>query len=243
MTDRSDLGIIGSYAMPLEQGWEEYCDFADIDEMDLEFLNDNRKTSGVFPRFGKITIIFLLIFIIASSAVLFLNSESSYRVRGAVQNLKHFFAPEKEPTMDESGIKELKIRSWENVKNGKDLVDKFCLPGYIPEGYVFQEAYFSREDSVSSTSGTLYTYRKGKKELLIFIDTLKGGEWDMYLSGEPYIDPESGRTLYLLEEEEDGTLTTDYITNDTEAIYSIGVSGWLTKEENAKIINNLKEIK
>lgn len=242
MTERKTLGIIEPCAVSLEQGMEQCCDLADIDEMDLGFLDDIRRPNRFVSRFGKITAILLLIFITASGTVLFLNSEASYGVRGAVQNMKHFFAPEKEPTMDEDGLKELRITSWENVKNGKGLVDKFCLPGYIPEGYVFQEAYFSREDSVSSTSGTLYTYQKGKKELLIFIDTLKGGEWDMYLSGEPYIDPVSGKTLCLLEEEEDGTLTTDYITNDTEAIYSIGVSSWLTKEENAKIINNLKEI-
>lgn len=243
MTDRNDFSIIESYAMPLKQGWEEYCDFADIDEMNLEFLADNRKTPGIFPRFGKIIAILLLVYIAASAAVLFLHSDVSYRVRSTVQNMKHFFAPEKEPTMDEGGLKELKITSWENVKNGKGMVDKFCLPQYIPEGYVFHDAYFSKTEGTPGTSGTLYTYRKGKEELLIFIDTLKGGEWNMYLSGEPYIDPESGRTLYLLEEEEAGVRTTDYITNDTEAIHSMGVSGTLTKEENAKIIDNLKEIK
>lgn len=243
MTERMDLELIKPFAASLEQRMEGYCDLADIHEMDLSFLDDVRKPTGFVPRFGKIAAVLLLIFITASGTVLFLHAEASYGVRSTIQNMKHFFVPEKEPTMDEDGLKELKITSWENVKNGKDMVDKFYLPGYIPEGYTFHDAYFSRTEGMPGTSGTLYTYRKGKEDLLIFIDTLKGGEWDMYLSGEPYIDSESGRTLYLLEEEEAGVRTTDYITGDTEAIHLISVSGTLTKEENAKIIDNLKEIK
>lgn len=198
------------------------------EDMDLGFLEAKRKSP--FRRFSKVAVVLIAVLVAGSGTALFLNSNMSYGVKGVIQNVRHAIDPQEQPVMEEDGVRSLEIVSWENIKNAENVISDLYIPEYIPEGYVFDKANFSSTEDGDSSA---YEYVKGDEVLAIFVDTNKTNT-DVYVSGEAYLSPFSDKQFYL--EEGGGTSTVTYLKD--EMMYRVSSS--LGKEENAKILENIK---
>ena len=201
-------------------------------EMNLEFLDSVEKKPRRFARFAKIAACVCLVFITGSAASIFWNSDSSYGVKSVIQNVKHFFSSE-EPEVNENGVETLTVMDWNELENGRKVVGKLYAPEYIPQGYRFQEALFENVQGVQQC--IFYTYVCDKKELKIQIQTWYGNV-DVYLLGEAFRSPISGREMYL--DESEGICTISYAEENQDYC----VFAQLSQNEVLKVVEGIKPL-
>ncbi len=229
----------------MQEAWEhvdldkETVERSPIPEPDLSFLEDlEPKSNKLFAkpkrnyRLAKIAVFIIAVFLTSSVFTIFINSQASYGVKSAVQNIKHFFS-ENEPIVDENGVQSLILTDWKDISDGKKIAGTLYVPSYIPEGYEFQEVSFDRVEAVAGTS---YHFSKGKKELYVDIKVLFD-DVDVYVAGEVFQSPFSEKEMYF-EETDDGI----YIAY-AEGDHNFSVVGDLSKEEGTRIIEEIVEQK
>ncbi len=213
----------------LDQTDEKTADLEAEQEINLDFLPPGKKKRSFFVRFSTIAAVVCLVFITGSAMNLFWDSDRSYGVRSVIQNVKHFLSP-REPEVNENGALSLKVHNWADIHDGEKVVGTLYLPEYVPEGYTFKMALFEHIDGMNILC---YIYTKGGDELGIDI-SIATYDNDLYINGEPFREPVSGKKMYWAEEEDCDILS--YV--EEERCYSISAS--LPQKELLKVIEGIK---
>lgn len=200
--------------------------------MDLDFLDNAKKKPFIsINRLGKVAVIFIALLVMSSGIAVFLNSNTSYGVKGIFQNIQHYFSPEKQPSMDKEGVLSLEVTKWENLVAGKQIVTTLYIPQYIPKGYDFEKCSFAKSEDIDITT---YEYSKGNKHLAISVNGLKDDS-DIFIGGEEYKTLTSNRKIYVEK------VNDEFLATCVEDELFFQVSSTISNEENVKILEGMKK--
>lgn len=209
-----------------------------VPELDMEKLEHVYKTSRKrnSRHVMRMAAMLAIVLLCGMSIGVWISGDGAYGGQNIINKCLNVIAPENSEILisDDMDISEVAIEDESLVDTELNKLADAHKPGYVPEGYTFEQMKVQDIDDLDETF-IQYCYKKGEIPLFISFYYYRYENQDITVVGKLYKSPVTGQNMYIDEIEDTGEYTVIAVFDS----YDCHVTGIGSVEEGIKVMENI----